>query len=87
LDHIQVLQDLVEDAQNGQVSVKEQICHLVSLSLSARAAMPVGQYLTDAEMEDLVQRLYQTSNPNYTPDGRVVISTLEVNAIERMFGI
>ena len=87
LDHIQVLQDLVEDAQNGQVSVKEQICHLVSLSLSGRAAMPVGQYLSDAEMEDLVQRLYQTSNPNYTPDGRVVISTLEVNTIEKMFGI
>jgi DNA mismatch repair protein MutL len=87
LDHIQVLQDMVEDAQNGQVSVREQIGHLISLGLSQRAAIPVGQYLSDAEMEDLVHRLYQTSNPNYTPDGRVVISTLDVNTIEKMFGI
>lgn len=85
LDHVQVLQDMVEDAQQGQVSVKEQVCHLIALSLSKRAAMPIGQYLSDTEMEDLVQRLYLSQNPNYTPDGHLVLSTLEVCAIEKMF--
>jgi len=86
LDPVQVLQDMVDDAKNGQVSVKEQIHHLIALNLSQKAAMPVGQYLTDVEMEDLVQRLYQSSNPNFTPAGRIILSTLEIRNLEKMFG-
>lgn len=86
LDPVSLLQSIVDDASQGQVEVKEQIHHLIAHSLARRAAMPIGQALSEAEMVDLVVRLYETENPHFTPDGHLVSVTLPIEKISQMFG-
>ena len=86
LDPVTMLQSLVDDAKNGQVQVKEQIDHLIALTLSRRAAIPVGQMLDDKEMVDLLEKLFKSSNPNYTPDGATIMATITNESIESLLG-
>jgi DNA mismatch repair protein MutL len=54
------------------------------MGLARDAAIPYGQVLNNAEIEDLVNGLFACSNPNYTPDGKKVISILAQQEIERI---
>ena len=86
LDPITMLQSLVDDAKNGQVQVKEQVDHLIAASLSRRAAIPVGQLLDDKEMVDLLEKLFRSSNSNFTPDGATIMANISNDFIEGMLG-
>lgn len=85
LDPVVLLQSLVEDAITGEVKVKEQIHHHIASSLAKKAAIPVGQVLGKAEMADLLDRLFQSSNANFTPEGAVILTVLNNDKIERLF--
>ena len=86
LDPLLMLQSLVDDAEQGQACVKEQIDHLIALSLSRKAALPVGQLLDEKEMKDLLERLFACNNSNYTPDGAAIVATITNDSIESLFG-
>lgn len=86
LDPATLLQSLIDDAREGEAEVKEQIHHIIASSLARRAAIPVGQELGQAEMQDLVRRLYDTKNPNFTPDGATISVHLTDEKIERILG-
>ena len=86
LDPVSMLQSLVDDAKNGQVQVKEQVDHLIAVTLSRKAAIPVGQVLDDKEMADLLEKLFNSSNPNYTPDGSIIMANISNESIESMLG-
>ena len=86
LDPISMLQSLVDDAEKGQAQVKDQIDHLIALSLSRKAALPVGQLLDQKEMADLLDRLFASQNPNYAPDGASILATITNESIENLFG-
>ena len=86
LDPVAMLQDMVDDAKNGQVRVKEQIDHLIASSLSRRAAIPVGQLLDEKEIIELVDNLFKSTNPNFTPDGSTIMTTITNSTIESMLG-
>ena len=86
LDPIAMLQSLVDDAEQGQAQVKDQIDHLIALSLSRKAALPIGQLLDNKEMTDLLERLFASTNPNYTPDGASILATITNDSIETLFG-
>ena len=44
-----------------------------------------GQLLSNEEMNNLVDELLAISTPNYTPDGKTVLSILKEEDIEKMF--
>lgn len=86
LDPVAMLQSLVEDAKTGQVQVKDEIDHQIALTLSRRAAIPVGQSLDEKEMADLLEKLFNSSNPNFTPDGATIMANITNDSIESMLG-
>ena len=65
--------------------MKEEIQSLLALSLAKAAAIVPGQVLTNEEMNSLVDGLFAASTPNYTPDGKVVLSVLKEEDLEKMF--
>ena len=71
-------------ADRGALTV-EQLFGKMSLTLARAAAIPVGQVLSQAEMHDLVEQLFATSSPNYTPDGHLIVSILPQDTIEKLF--
>lgn len=84
LDPATLLQSLVDDALHGQVEVKEQIHHIIAASLARRAAMPIGQALSDTEMQDLLNRLFATDSPYFTPEGQPTMANLSNEKIGKI---
>ena len=86
LDPVDLLQTMIDDAAQGQVEVREQIHHEIACSLARRSAIPVGQALSAAEMNNLLRELAATENSNFTPDGQPVSFTIPTENILKMLG-
>ena len=79
-----LIKDMVASAiENGAVDTAG-INHSLALSLARSAAIPHGQVLGNDEMETIVAELFATSNVNYTPDGKLILSILKQHDIEQM---
>ncbi len=77
--------DLVHAAKEKGTKVKEEVQSVLALSLSKAAAIVPGQVLSTDEMNHLVDDLLSLSTPNYTPDGKTVLTVLKEDEIEKMF--
>lgn len=77
--------DMVQTAVEKGCKVKEEVQSMLALSLAKAAAIVPGQVLTNEEMNSLVDGLFAVSTPNYTPDGKTVLSLLKEEDIEKMF--
>lgn len=68
----QLLQNIIDDANNIAHEAKDELLHSAALTMARRMAIVVGQYLSLEDMRDLAARLFCTSNPNHTPDGKAI---------------
>lgn len=48
-------------------------------------AIPVGQHMSAAEREHIIEELFRLPSPNFTPDGNLILSILPVSSIINMF--
>lgn len=62
-----------------------QLKRHVALSLARSAAIPVGLPLNAAERERLLEDLFRLPAPNYTPDGKLIISIIPLDRIFELF--
>lgn len=85
LNPVELLRNMVHTAMEKGNDVKEEIHTLLSLSLARAAAIVYGQVLSSEEMRCLVDNLFATGTPNYTPDGHIILETIKDEDIERMF--
>ena len=76
----------VGEAVEGGVSAGDALNRSLAVQMARSAAIPYGQVLGNAEMEDLVNELFACSNVNHTPDGKPVISILKQQDIDHLFG-
>lgn len=77
--------NMLETATEKGRDVKTDIHERLALSLAEAAAIPYGQVLSSIEMEQLVSDLLASVMPNYTPDGKTVISILSNDEITKRF--
>ena len=82
LDPVQLIRQMISDAQNPIDSLNSQ----VALSLARSAAIPYGQILNNEEMENVINELFSCSNVNYTPDGKAILCILPQGDIEQLLG-
>jgi len=75
---------LAAAVDRGSLSA-EQLFGQMALTMARAAAIPTGQVLTDREMHDLVEQLFATTSPNYTPDGHLIVSILPQDTIANLF--
>lgn len=81
-----LVHDMVAAVLQQGMTVKEEVDGALALSLARNAAIPQGQVLSNEEMEDLVNQLFASSNPNHTPDGKSVLCILRQTEIEHLLG-
>lgn len=77
--------DLVHVAMEKAGKVKEEVQGVLALSLAKATAIVPGQVLGGDEMANLVGELLALSTPNYTPDGKTVLTVLKEDEIEKLF--
>jgi len=46
---------------------------------------PLDKKMSNEEMVSLVDNLFACPSPNYTPDGKTVLTTIKEEDIERLF--
>ena len=85
LDYVDLLQAITADAVQGKLKAADAIVHFIALSLARRAAIPVGQCLSDDEMSDLLERLLSSSDATYTPDGRRIQVLVTADSLHASF--
>lgn len=85
LSPVELLRNMVHTAMEKGNDVKRDIQSTIALALAKSAAIVPGQYLSNEEMNNLVDSLFICEVPNYTPDGKVVLSVIQETDIDRLF--
>lgn len=85
LNPVDLVRNMLHTAMEKGNDVKEEIQNILALTLARAAAIVYGQVLTNEEMVSLVDRLFACPSPNYTPDGKTVLTTIKEEDIERLF--
>ena len=85
IDMSSMINQIVESVENGGLPLKKRIYDHLALTLARSAAIPVGRTLMQEEMEMLVADLLRLPEPNYTPDGKTIITVIPIEQINKMF--
>ncbi len=85
LDPVVLVTDMVVSVRDMGKPVQDELQHRMAMTLARSAAIPAGQILSAKEMSNLLDDLFATDNPNYTPDGKSVLAVLPIENIEKLF--
>ena len=81
----QLITNIVHSAIEKGCRVKEEVQCMIALSMARASAIVGGQVLSNDEMNALVDGLFSAPAPNYTPDGKTVLSLINDDEIEKLF--
>ena len=85
LDPVVLLNGMLDDATQKGREVHEELVNTMALSLARKAAIPVGQEMSNEEMRDLIDRLFRHETPTFTPDGKRVFQLLPLATLLKPF--
>ena len=85
LDPLVLLNGMLDDATQKGSEVHEELVNTMALSLARKAAIPVGQEMSNEEMRDLIDRLFLHETPTFTPDGKRVFQLLPLATLLKPF--
>lgn len=76
-----ILDDATFTGEEPGVHLRNRLAQL----MAEAEAIPVGQHLSAAEREHIIEELFRLPSPNFTPDGKLILSILPVSTIINMF--
>lgn len=82
---VKALQNILSTLREEGVSARDKWRDDIALSLADEAAIPAGRSLSDAEMRDLIQRLFALDQYGKTPAGKTVMNILRSADIANLF--
>ena len=85
IDASVMVHQILDSVENGGMPVKKRILDHLALTVARSAAIPVGRALMQEEMDILVADLLRLPEPNYTPDGKTIITVIPMDQINKMF--
>ncbi|NQU87401.1 MAG: DNA mismatch repair endonuclease MutL [Mariniphaga sp.] len=80
-----VIEKLLEEYKNSPIDAKSKVREQVAASLAKAASINYGTELNPEEMSHLIDNLFACETPNYSPDGKPVLSILSLDNIEKSF--
>lgn len=85
LSPVQLIRNMIHTAMEKGCDVKDEVHSALALTLAKAAAIVYGQVLSNEEMSKLVDSLFACAMPNFTPDGKTVLSVIKEEEIEKLF--
>ncbi|MFB6319235.1 DNA mismatch repair endonuclease MutL [Saccharicrinis sp. FJH54] len=83
INAVALLEQLIETASEQGRSVKTDMSEALARICAGTAAIQYGKKLSESEMQDMVDSLFACSMPNYSPDGKPILTILEDSELER----
>lgn len=83
VDPVSLVKDIINKAIEEEASVKEDIERTLALTLAKASAINYGKSLSFSEMDHLIASLFSCGETRLTPDGRIILSILNDEELER----
>lgn len=80
-----VILDILGCYKQEYGNIQSSIKDILAKSLSRNEAIKAGRKLSEKEMETLIDSLFATKEPNYSPDGKPTIVVVPIDEIEKKF--
>jgi len=79
-----VVEKLLEEYKNSPAKAKDKVKEQVAASLAKSSALNFRTDLEQEEIDYLIDNLFACSTPNYSPEGKRVLTILPLKEIEKM---
>ena len=80
-----IVEKLLEEYKNSPVDAKTKAKEQVALSLAKASALDYGAELKQEEIDHLIDNLFACATPNYSPEGKKVLTIIALEDIEKSF--
>ncbi len=82
---VSLIESLIENYKNTQQSATNEINEKVAQALAKSAAISYSKNLSVLEMQQLIDKLFACYTPNFSPDGKTIVSIMNKEEIEKRF--
>ena len=82
---VEILTDIIDNYKEEHGNIQTSIKDILAKSLARRLAVKAGRPLNVQEMNSLIDDLFATGEPNYSPDGKTAVVILPVEELEKKF--
>lgn len=83
IDSAKLLRSMIDRSIETGLDTKSEIHEAVALSLAEASAIPYGKELSPEEISTIVDLLFATKMPNYTPNGHTIITVIGDDEISK----
>jgi len=80
-----IVEKLLEEYKNSPVDAKAKAKEQIAMSLAKASALDYGMELKKEEVDHLIDNLFACSTPNFSPDGKKVLTIIPTEDIEKSF--
>ena len=84
-DPVEVIEEFLEYFKQTGSDIKSRANEKLAVSMARAAAIPYQRSLESKEMREMVDRLFSSSNPGVTADGRKIYTIYRYEEIEKRF--
>jgi DNA mismatch repair protein MutL len=81
----EMIEQLLEQYKLSQPGLQVNHQQRLALLIAKKAAIKEGQILSQVEMQALIEQLFACTNPNYTPEGKKIVTLLNLEQIDALF--
>lgn len=80
-----IVEKLLEEYKNSPVDAHSKAKEQIAISLAKASALDYGTELKQGEIDQLIDDLFACSTPNFTPEGKKVLTIFPIEDIEKRF--
>ncbi|MBN2636815.1 MAG: DNA mismatch repair endonuclease MutL [Prolixibacteraceae bacterium] len=80
-----IVERLLEEYKNSPVDARKKAKEQIASSLAKASSLDYGANLKQEEIDQLIDQLFACATPNYTPDGKKVLTIIPITDIEKSF--
>ncbi len=80
-----IVEKLLEEYKNSPVDARSKAKEQIAISLAKASALDYGTELKQEEIDHLIDNLFACSTPNFSPDGKKVLTIIPTVDIEKSF--
>ncbi len=80
-----IVEKLLEEFKNSPVDARSKAKEQIAISLAKASAMDYGTNLKQEEIDHLIDNLFACATPNFSPDGKKVLTIIPTEDIEKSF--
>lgn len=80
-----IVEKLLEEYKNSPLDARAKAKEQIAISLAKASAMDYGIELEKEEVDHLIDNLFACATPNFSPDGKKVLTIISIEDIEKSF--